>query len=399
MITKPTSIEELKQIFTEELINHTDKITKISPGSVLNAVAFGVAKLGQKSLREIAGIEAHLLPDSAYGNYLDIQAADRGLAPRYSSLGSSTYMRLVAAPGTVYEAATVSFNGKDGVEFLLDEDVTIENIGFAYAKVYSSSTGANTNVDPLTLTRIISPPNGHKYSINEYAAFGGIDLETDEQLRQRNKTGINLLARSTDTMLTQGFNAINPKVLRVLYGGVAANGRSVLIVIAQNGADFNRNEFAKFLSEGKSLFGLNEIRPYDNRGTVFVELHNADWQPIDISLRVSINAQYDPDAVRKEIQIRLNKYLDYRNWNSDRVEWDDLLQLAKGTPGVDYVPDTTFIPNFDVPVIRGKLPRLRSFKMYDLAGNLLVDVSGNLNPVYYPATPDKVYVTTVLADI
>ena len=41
MITKITTADELKQIFTEILLNKTDKISDISNESVLNGMAYG----------------------------------------------------------------------------------------------------------------------------------------------------------------------------------------------------------------------------------------------------------------------------------------------------------------------------------------------------------------------
>ena len=74
MMVKLTTVEELKQIFVENLLNSTDKVTKISEGSVLNGVAYGVAKIAQKIIKDVALIEAHQYPDTATGKYLDLLA-------------------------------------------------------------------------------------------------------------------------------------------------------------------------------------------------------------------------------------------------------------------------------------------------------------------------------------
>jgi hypothetical protein len=52
-----------------------------------------------------------------------------------------------------------------------------------------------------------------------------------------------------------------------------------------------------------------------------------------------------------------------------------------------------------VIVDNNKLPRFRSFLMLDLDGNILSNVTGSLNPVYYPADPDSSYQQTILASI
>ena len=58
MITKITTVEELKQIFTEIFLNKTDKVSDISNESVLNALAYGCAKIGQRILTNQAVVEA-----------------------------------------------------------------------------------------------------------------------------------------------------------------------------------------------------------------------------------------------------------------------------------------------------------------------------------------------------
>ena len=50
MITKITPVEELKQIFLEIFLNKTDKVSDVSDDSVLNAIAYGNAKLTQRTL-------------------------------------------------------------------------------------------------------------------------------------------------------------------------------------------------------------------------------------------------------------------------------------------------------------------------------------------------------------
>ena len=85
MITKITTADELKQIFTEILLNKTDKISDISNESVLNGIAYGCAKMAQRLLINQAVVEGHLFPDTAYGTYLDDIARSNGIAPRFKS--------------------------------------------------------------------------------------------------------------------------------------------------------------------------------------------------------------------------------------------------------------------------------------------------------------------------
>ena len=183
MIVKLTTVEELKQIFVENLLNSTDKVTKISEGSVLNGVAYGVAKIAQKIIKDVALIEAHQYPDTATGEYLDNIARLRGISPRYSAAGSSTYVRVVGDVGTVYEKDLNKFIG-NGIEFAIDETVVLGEEGFGYVKVHSINKGKQTNVPPLAINKIIPAPAGHLYCINEYQTFGGRDDEDDDLFRK-----------------------------------------------------------------------------------------------------------------------------------------------------------------------------------------------------------------------
>lgn len=399
MITTITTLEELKEIFIETLLNKTDKVTKISDGSVLNGVAYGVAKIGQKVTKDIAVIESHIFPDSAFGTYLDSIAQLRGVSPRQGALESSTYIRVFGAVGTIYLQGTHTFSGNHGIVFDLEENVTIPSFGYTYAKVRSQTQGLNTNVDPLTINKVSPIPTGHQYCINEYAAVGGQDNESDDLFRERIKREINILARHTLAYLEQVFNKINKSVLRVFHYGFNANNEVILGIATTNGIDLSPSELNELLVKGEQYFSICELRPYGINNTGVV-LQNINWQPVDISFRVDIDNSYDIDLVRKRIQVNLNKEFDYRFWTFDKkIEWDNLLEIVKKTEGVKYVADNSFFPQNDITVNRFKLPRVRGFQMLDLAGNLIANFSGTLNPIYYPNNIYFSYQADVLATI
>ena len=69
MITKITTIEEFEQLFVETLLNNTNEVTKVTKHSTLSGISYGVAKVAQKVLKEIALVETHLFPENAYGSH------------------------------------------------------------------------------------------------------------------------------------------------------------------------------------------------------------------------------------------------------------------------------------------------------------------------------------------
>lgn len=395
MITKITPIQELKQIFLEIFLNKTDKVTDVGSDSVLNGVAYASAKLAQKCLVNQSVVEGHLFPDTAYGKYLDDLAALRGISPRFSAMGSSTYVRLTAAVGTRYDKESVKLTSTNGTIFYLEDTIEIDINGYAYVKVKSASTGVRTNVDPLTINKLSPMPQGHINVTNEYRATGGRDDEADDLFRQRIKDSVNQLARTTLSYLEQVFMKINPRVLRLMKNGIDADGKFNLIVVPTNGVDFTDEEFNDILSKSQEYLSLVEVLNETN--DFKLKLNNVNWLPVDVEFRVDIDPAYDTDVVRRDIQIQMSKLYDYRYWKyGDKVEWDDLLQVVKQVDGVRYVPDTHFFPSYDINVPKYRLPRLRAFIMRDLDGNIIEDNNGVMSDVFYPNEEDSAFIGSVL---
>src|SRR5690606_5174267 len=147
-----TTIEELKKLYVQILFSKTDKVTKISDESITGAFAYGLSKVSQKALKDIALVETHLFPEDAYGNNLDIIASRQGVQPpRQGASKSSAYLRIVATPGTQYLQSQHTFQGQ-GITFELENDVTIGLEGYTYVRVRSVETGSRTNVNSLQIT-------------------------------------------------------------------------------------------------------------------------------------------------------------------------------------------------------------------------------------------------------
>ena len=398
MITKIVPVSDLKQMFLEILLNKTDKISDISDDSVLNGIAYGCAKVGQRLLVNQGIVEGHLFPDTAYGQYLDNIASIRGVSPRFGACGSTTYVRVIAEPGTSYIMGVQKFTSTSGVTFELEESKTVDENGFAYIKVKSTQVGTSTNVDPVSINKVSPKPNGHISVTNEYAATGGMDAESDALFRQRIKNSVNALSRGTIAFIEQVFMKINPRVLRVFKGGITSNGKINLIICSTNGASFSQNEFDLMISRSEEYLSLYDI--LREVSGYALNLVNVEWRYVDVSFRVELDPSYDVDVVRKNIQIQMNKLFDYRFWNQgDRIEWDDLLQVAKNTEGVRYIPDNYFYPQSDINVPSNKLPRIRGFIMYDLNGNIIESNNGLISDVYYPNSPNIDFQSSVVNTI
>lgn len=382
MITKIQSISQLKQLFLEIFINKTNKVSDISDNSVVNATAYGVAKVAQKAMKDIAIVESHIFPNTAYGTYLDNSATMFGVTSRGTALGSSTYLRLVGASGTVYTKNTQVFSNNNGIQFNLDETTTIGDFGYVYAKVRSVDTGVKANVEPNSIISVSPEPVGHIGCTNEYMAVGGQDAEDDELFRQRITKHLNIVSRNTLEQLTIVFRSYNSNILKLINLGTDENGKRAIAIVTQNGIDLTNQELSDLLENSKDYFCLEDLDQFGD--VIGVSLVNAEWTEIDIDFRVQIWDGADQDTVRQDIQINISKYLDFRTWKHyQKVEWDNLLQIVKSTKGVKYVPDQNFSPRVDILPFVNKLPRIKGFIMRDMNGSIIVNTD-TITPVFYP---------------
>ena len=394
MITKTANtIANLKNLWIEMFLNKTDRVSNIADGSVLNGVAYGTAKVAQKAIKDIAIVEAQIFPKSATGDYLDKSAALFGVSPRKEALGSSTYVRVFAEPGTHYEVGT-KFISKNGVQFTVDQPFTVDKSGYGYISVRSVITGSATNVEANSITEVSPRPLTHIECTNEYAAIGGRDYEDDETFRNRIINYNNKL--STDTMegWTQIFQDLDPRILKVMNVGLGEDGKTHIYLVTQNGSFFTDDELEELLTKATPYFGLTELDLQGN--TLGIVIENAKWMYVGGEEGVDFRVELSPNTViadvRKNIQIAMTKYLDFRFWEAGKkVEWDDLLEVVKTAEGVKYVPDEYFFPYFDEEVPLNMLPRIKGFRMRDLEGNILYDSGSSLSNIFYPAGESDIY--------
>jgi hypothetical protein len=265
-----------------------------------------------------------------------------------------------------------------------------------YAKVRSQDVGLKTNLAALTINTVTPQPTGHLFVTNEYEATGGRNVEGDALFKLRIKDGANISARGTLAYITQVFLKFNSNILSVYSYGVNDQNQTVLAIATQNGVDLNSDELSQLSVDVAPYLSLTEFNSVTNN-SIGVELRNVEYQEIDISFRTELIQSTSADSIRKDLQIRMSKYLDIRNWKAgQQVEWDALLQIVKEHPSIKYVADSFFSPRRDVYVEPGKFPRVRGFVMLDLDGKLINDNQGLLDPIFYPNDIDFSFQQTIL---
>ena len=405
METKIYTVEELKNLFLQELINKTDgKVTKVSDHSVLNGVAFGFAKSFQKSMKDIALLESELFPEYAYGEYLDKIAERYGVSPRQKNLGSTVYVKLVATPHSAYLADNCNFVSSEGQSFELVSDFVVGANGWGYAQLKSVDTGENTNVAAGTINKVTGQPTGHIYVVNELPATGGVSQESDEDFLQRILQNFNNFSFETLDKLTAVYQTINPNVLQVRKVGVNMNSQVVLSIVTVNGATLTSAELDELKQRGTNYLSLQDLFVVNDLqgGLDPVILQNVEVVPIDLDFRVQLDSIVNVEDFKVSAQEALVSLLDISNKTYNTVEWEDLFAVIKNQTGVRVLPEQYFFagnsdswtpssPHSDTTIPATKIARIRSFVVRDLNGVLLFDNEGEFVPYYYGPNYSNVF--------
>jgi len=411
----PTAIQISQEVqaITElyKAIEDSNKVTKVSPDSVLNALFFCIAKTGQKINKDINISRMRLFPDSAFGIELDGIAERNGLPARFAATESSTYLFIHADSGTQYLKNTHFFISNDGLQFQLEDDFIMPAIGYVYKKVRSVEVGENQNVEPFKITKVNTEPVGHVAVYNEYICQGGSDNESDKDFRDRLKIGVNILATDTLSMYEQIYRKINNRVLKAYKGGFDdVTGKYKIYLSTINGVDLTSGVGGEIEQiENESYKYLSII---DQDTGIIIE--NIGYTPIDIEMRIDINID-EYDMIRIDIQRNMQKKYDWRYWDFDNtINWLELFLIAKKSKYVNNILEKYFIVKVEIDSIvveydfstdsnivipEFTLPRFRSFRMYDLDGVIISDTQGVLNPAYFPNELDRIYQETVINSI
>lgn len=397
MKTQITSISELKNIALEILLSKTNKLSKISPNSIFNAVAFAISKIGQKALKEIALIESQLFPDYATGVHLDLVAKRYGINSRLGATKSSGYIYLYGKRGTFYDKDKVQFISNDGISFVLEDNVTIDEKLYAFAHITSTIVGSHSNAAPLSITNCENSPVGHDYCNNTFATYGGRDKESDDELRDRIVNLTNSVSNKTLEYLAQIALNFNSNILKFVNLGTY-QGKTQIGVYTQSGAALTQSELNNLGFALREYLCLSDISENLEQRVIFV---NIDYTPIDLSFKIDyMQDLFTINQIYNSIQMKLIDFIDYRYLDIEKsILWIDLYNLIKNTEGIVNVNFGSFLINGgqnDIIINKKLLPKFRQMIIYDINGNILLDNEAKkYMPFIYPVYKDINYTTLI----
>lgn len=161
-----------------------EKITEFDTreGSFARSLIAPAAYELWKYYTALEGVPNMIFVDENSGSYIDKKAADFGIT-RKPGAKATAAASFSGTAGTILPAGKI-FLTEDGLEYLLDEQVTLSTVGGGTGTLTASAAGAEYNVAAGTVKLQQSPAAGLT-SFAVGAASGGVDPETDAQLVER----------------------------------------------------------------------------------------------------------------------------------------------------------------------------------------------------------------------
>lgn len=183
------SMKARARAFFGEDVNLTDR----SPlGLFIQVVAWDQARIWE--VVEKVYHAQHV--DSAEGTQLDGVAKRISLTRRPAEKATGT-ITITGTSGTVITAGTLRVGTVTGVEFNLAENITIPEAGTVDAAITAVLAGKTGNVQPGTITEIVTPLAGVESVTNAEATAGGRDVETDYEFYNRYLLSLSSAGAST----------------------------------------------------------------------------------------------------------------------------------------------------------------------------------------------------------
>ena len=254
----------------------------------------------------INDMQVQIFPQTAMGEHLNYHAQTRGLRRKAAvpASGMLRFSRGVPSPtGSVIPVGVVCAisRGDDGIElrFKTTAQVTLP-AGETFVDVPAEAThgGAFTNAAPNSITVMITPVQGVSGITNPAAFTGGVDGETDEQLRARLLRSFGQISNGTNAAFyydfAMGFDGVaSAKVVP----RVAGKG-TVGVYVAGQGTTAPEALVTSLRTQLKAAKEIN----------VDVSVQSARLKRVNITLELDGKSGADFDTLKLACQEKLKSY-------------------------------------------------------------------------------------------
>jgi uncharacterized phage protein gp47/JayE len=328
--------------------NESSAITDWNVGTPQRALLHSVANQLQQLWVRLKRVYRASKILTAMSDDLDDQVIARGLT-RYAAAKAGVSLRFYGSAGSNVPADT-RVSTKDGISFSTVEGGTI-GTGETYVDLDAEAdvAGSGGNVGANMITELSGTLPGITGVTNLYPATGGVDSETDEELRNRAMTQLATISQGIQASYQAWAQEANSEVLRAKAERVDASPGTVYVhLVKRSGAGFTlqeRNEIADYIRT-KAPISSNIV------------CKNAVFHEIQVSAEIRLETGYSLAEVKQTIVENLTVYLDWRTWNwGQEVQSADLMSVVNNSEGVNDLIVSRFTPADNVVLGDYELPK------------------------------------------
>lgn len=235
-------------------------------------------------------------------------------------------------------------NGKYGKAFFGNNDrrITVD---------YKVGGGTRGNVPAYSINKLKNSVAFVEKVINHKAAFGGCEMETQEQAVERETGKIKHRDRAVteediEALVLSNFrNVARVKCISNLNSNLERETGCIAVVILPKGDALSEDLFSEIKEDVKKMLmeKTSGIIAFEDKITVI----NPVMVRISANVKAAVGDMEGIIAVEKEITEQLTRFLDPQNGNFDRTGWEigehphksNFYTLIKDIKGVSYIED------------------------------------------------------------
>ena len=248
-------------------------------------------------------LKNQMFAQTAVGEQLDYLALERGIYRKsaVNSSGTIKFMREVALDYDleIPTGTICATNGINSIRVKTIEDTVLRAGELSVAVAAQSEIGgASQNVGIGSIKIMITPPAGITSVTNEVAFVGGIDAESDEELRERLIDSYKNISNGTNSAF---YKAHVLKYDGIYSASVVAKERgvgTVVIYVAAKGGVPSDNLVSEIQNEISAIRELN----------VDVKVNKATTVEISVAVDVTVKTGYSFDEIKAQCNTKITEY-------------------------------------------------------------------------------------------
>lgn len=329
---------EILQDMIGDIIAETDNITYFGKDGVVRSILNATANTIVEMWNDIYQTKRGLHATTAAGADLVLLGSRWGLT-RLTASKSSVILLFNGTASTIIPAATVIKSSiNPTVQFATQNQIVlgaanpgiVRPIGAAsigdIVIAESTITGSSTKVSAKELTELLVPITGVTVT-NLAPSLGGADAESDEELRTRILSQIDLFAQGTQAFYEACARAANETVL--LAKPLALSNNSIIVSLVKN----NLSNYT-----AAELTTISDYIYANQRALQNITAINASRRSIEISGAIYLQPNYSPTTAFSNIAAKIADYVTSKFGFAAEINYNDVIteiMKAEGVIGID----------------------------------------------------------------